>query len=80
MAGILIRGPWEKHTQEERKLCDDRGRDCGDSAAIQGMSRIGSNFQNPEEVRKNSSLEPSVGPWLHRYLDFEFLASGTVRD
>ena len=41
--------------------------------------RIASNYQNLEEVRKDSSLEPSEGSWLWGCLDFGLLVSRTVR-
>ena len=44
------------HRHTGRTLREDRGRDCSDTTN-QGMSRVNSNHQKPEEAKKHSSLE-----------------------
>lgn len=45
-----------------RTLCDDKGRDCGDTVASQGAPRILLNQQKLEGKKKNSLLElPEIG-------------------
>ena len=44
---------------QERKTCEDGGRDKNDASTSQVMPRIASSHQKPEEASKDSLLEPS---------------------
>lgn len=55
-------------------------RDYSDVASSQGMPRIASNHQKPEEAGKSPSLEPSERAEPSQHLDLRLAASGTVRE
>ena len=67
---ILIRRKiWR---QRHRGPSEDEGRDWSDAATSQGMLRIASNHQQPEE--------PLEEAWPSCCLDFGLLVSRTVRE
>lgn len=59
----------EKSIHRHTELCVNTGRDCSD-ATNQGMSRVNSNHQKPEEAKKHSSLECLEEAWPCQHLGF----------
>lgn len=68
MTRVLIRGKFGQRNADvyrgKMAMCM-KGQKCSGTAVNQGMSRLASNYQEPEEAGKEfqSSLETSEGPW-----------------
>lgn len=65
---------------QRTKSCEDEGSDWSDVSTSQRTPRIGGRHQKLEETRKDSSSEPLERAWPCPHLDFELLASRTVRE
>ena len=62
--------------RDKLRPCDDRGRDCSDTAACQGTPGLAGHHQKLEEARKDST-RVSEGAWPCQQCDFGLLASRT---
>lgn len=51
------RESWRHIHKQERRLCEDRGKDWNYGATNQGMSSIAGKYQSLEEARKDSSQD-----------------------
>lgn len=80
LACLYKEGNLDTNTQKVRRPCEDRDRDWNEADRSQGTPRMASSHQKLEGPRVDSSLQVSEGAQACQHVDFELLASRTVKE
>lgn len=70
----------DTNTQKGRRPCEDRDRVWNEADRSQGTPRMASSHQKLEGARADSSLQVYEEAQACQHVDFEFIASRTVKE